>query len=86
MVKKIIKDVDLKDKKVFVCVDFNVLLKDGVIINDNCIVVVLLIIKYVIENGGKVIFFFYLGCVKIEEDKVGKLLKLVVECLSELLG
>lgn len=49
MVKLIVKDVDLKGKKVFVCVDFNVFLKDGVIINDNCIIVVFLIIKYIIE-------------------------------------
>lgn len=49
MVKKIVKDIDLKDKKVFVCVDFNVFLKDGVIIDDICIKVVLLIINYVLE-------------------------------------
>lgn len=49
MVKKVVIDLDLKDKKVLVCVDFNVLMKDGKIINDNCIVVVFLIIEYILE-------------------------------------
>ncbi|OTN87859.1 phosphoglycerate kinase [Enterococcus sp. 7E2_DIV0204] len=86
MAKKTIKDVDLKDKKVLVRVDFNVPLKDGVITNDNRIVAALPTIKYVIENGGKAILFSHLGRVKTEEDKAGKTLKPVAERLGELLG
>ncbi|MBP1047808.1 phosphoglycerate kinase [Enterococcus sp. BWM-S5] len=86
MAKKTIKDVDLKDKKVLVRVDFNVPLKDGVITNDNRIAAALPTIKYVIENGGKAILFSHLGRVKTEEDKAGKSLKPVAERLSELLG
>ncbi|MBL1226359.1 phosphoglycerate kinase [Enterococcus sp. BWR-S5] len=86
MAKKTIKDVDLKDKKVLVRVDFNVPLKDGVITNDNRIVAALPTINYVIENGGKAILFSHLGRVKTEEDKAGKSLKPVAERLSELLG
>ncbi|WP_375179272.1 phosphoglycerate kinase [Enterococcus rotai] len=86
MAKKTIKDVDLKDKKVLVRVDFNVPLKDGVITNDNRIVAALPTIKYVIENGGKAILFSHLGRVKTEEDKAGKSLKPVAERLGELLG
>ncbi|MGM0218092.1 phosphoglycerate kinase [Enterococcus sp. AZ126] len=86
MAKKTIKDVELKDKKVLVRVDFNVPLKDGVITNDNRIVAALPTIKYVIENGGKAILFSHLGRVKTEEDKEGKSLKPVAERLGELLG
>ncbi|MTD42312.1 phosphoglycerate kinase [Erwinia sp. CPCC 100877] len=86
MAKKTIKDIDLKDKKVLVRVDFNVPLKDGVITNDNRIVAALPTIKYVIDNGGKAILFSHLGRVKTEADKEGKSLKPVAERLGELLG
>lgn len=86
MAKKTIKDVDLKDKKVLVRVDFNVPLKDGVITNDNRIVAALPTIKYVVDNGGKAILFSHLGRVKTADDKTGKSLKPVAERLSELLN
>ncbi|MFK4566652.1 phosphoglycerate kinase [Enterococcus sp. UD-01] len=86
MAKKTIKDIDLKDKKVLVRVDFNVPLKNGVITNDNRIVAALPTIKYVIDNGGKAILFSHLGRVKTEADKEGKSLKPVAERLGELLG
>lgn len=86
MAKKTIKDVNLKDQKVLVRVDFNVPLKDGVITNDNRIVAALPTIKYVVDNGGKAILFSHLGRVKTADDKVGKSLKPVAERLSELLN
>lgn len=86
MAKKTVKDVDLKDKKVLVRVDFNVPIKNGVITNDNRIVAALPTIKYVSENGGKAILFSHLGRVKTEEDKAGKSLKPVAERLGELLN
>lgn len=85
MAKKTVEDLDLKDKKVLVRVDFNVPLKDGEITNDNRIVAALPTIKYITEKGGKAILFSHLGRVKTEEDKAGKSLKPVAKRLSELL-
>ncbi|MDT2830688.1 phosphoglycerate kinase [Vagococcus carniphilus] len=85
MAKKTVEDLELKDKKVLVRVDFNVPLKDGEITNDNRIVAALPTIKYITEKGGKAILFSHLGRVKTEEDKEGKSLKPVAKRLSELL-
>ncbi|MGN8981889.1 phosphoglycerate kinase [Enterococcus villorum] len=86
MAKKTVKDIDLKDKKVLVRVDFNVPLKDGVITDDTRIKAALPTINYVLEQGGKAILFSHLGRVKTEEDKAGKSLAPVAKRLGELLG
>ncbi|EAH4444014.1 phosphoglycerate kinase [Listeria innocua] len=86
MAKKVVTDLDLKDKKVLVRVDFNVPMKDGKITNDNRIVAALPTIKYILEQNGKAILFSHLGKVKTEEDKEGKSLRPVAARLSELLG
>lgn len=86
MAKKTVKDIDLKDKKVLVRVDFNVPLKDGVITDDTRIKAALPTINYVLEQGGKAILFSHLGRVKTEEDKEGKSVAPVAKRLGELLG
>ncbi|ECB9645298.1 phosphoglycerate kinase [Listeria monocytogenes] len=86
MAKKVVTDLDLKDKKVLVRVDFNVPMKDGKITNDNRIVAALPTIEYILERNGKAILFSHLGKVKTEEDKEGKSLRPVAARLSELLG
>lgn len=86
MAKLIVSDVDVKDKKVLIRVDFNVPIKNGVIGNDNRIVAALPTIKYVIENGGKAILLSHLGRIKSDEDKKELSLRPVAERLSELLG
>ena len=83
MAKKIVSDLELKDKTVLVRADFNVPLKDGKITNDNRIVQALPTIKYIIEQGGKVVLFSHLGKVKEESDKESLTLKPVADDLSK---
>lgn len=61
MSKLTITDLELKDKKVLMRVDFNVPLKDGVITDDNRIVQALSSINHVIEHGGLLILMSHLG-------------------------
>ena len=55
MNKKTIKDIDIKGKRVFIRVDFNVPIKSGVIEDDTRIRGALPTIEYAIEQGAKVI-------------------------------
>jgi phosphoglycerate kinase len=85
MAKKTIRDLDLKNKKLLIRVDFNVPFQNGVISDDNRIVQALPTIKYAIEGGAKVILFSHLGRIKKEEDLQKNSLKPVSIRLAELL-
>ena len=61
MNKKTIKDVDIKGKRIFIRVDFNVPIKNGVIEDDTRILGAMPTIKYAIEQGAKVILASHLG-------------------------
>ena len=61
MNKKTIKDLNLKGKRVFIRVDFNVPIKNGVIEDDTRIRGALPTIKYAIDKGAKVILVSHLG-------------------------
>ncbi len=84
--KKTIRDIDVKDKKVIVRVDFNVPLKDGQITDDNRIVQAIPTINYLKENGAKIILCSHLGKVKEEEDKKNLSLEPVAKDLANKLS
>ena len=83
---KTIKDVDLKGKKVFVRVDFNVPFDNkGEISDDTRIVAALPTIKYLIDEGAMLVLTSHLGRPKSKEDKQFSLAP-VAKALSEKFG
>ncbi|MEP6920669.1 MAG: phosphoglycerate kinase [bacterium] len=85
MLKLSIKDLDLKSKRVFIRVDFNVPIKDGTIEDDTRISASLPTIQYAMEHGARVILASHLG--RPKGERVEKYsLKPVAQHLEKLLG
>ena len=85
MNKKSIKDIDVKGKRVFCRVDFNVPMQNGVITDDTRVRAAIPTIQYLVEQGAKVILASHMGRPKgqvVEELRLTP----VAKKLSELLG
>ena len=83
--KKIVDQIDVKDKRVFVRVDFNVPLDGDKITDDARIVKALPTIKYLVEQNARVILASHLGRPKDAPDPAFSLKPCAVR-LGELLG
>jgi phosphoglycerate kinase len=85
MNKKTVKDIDLKGKRVFMRVDFNVPMQDGKVTDDKRIRAALPTIKYVLDQGASVLLASHLGRPKGGPDPEFSL-RPAAEVLSSLLG
>jgi len=85
MQKKSVKDIEVKGKRVFVRVDFNVPLDGDVITDDTRIRKALPTIQYLMDQGARVILASHLGRPKGEVVEKYRLTP-VAKRLSELLG
>ncbi len=96
MNKKSIKDVELAGKTVFIRVDFNVPIKNGVVEDDTRIRGAIPTIEYAVKNGAKIVLASHLGRPLKDKKKadergtpfdVGKYsLKPVADALGKILG
>lgn len=81
---KFLKDIDIKDKRVIVRVDYNVPMQDGKITNTKKIDDSFETLDYLVKNDAKIIILSHFGRVKTEEDKKSNSLKPVFDYIKGL--
>ncbi len=81
---KFLKDIDLKEKRVILRVDFNVPIVDGEIIDTHKIDEELKTIDYLVKEQSKIIILSHFGRIKREEDKLTNSLKPVFNYIKGL--
>lgn len=84
--KQRIQDMAVTNKRVLLRCDFNVPIKDGIILDDSKIVAALNTINYLIKEKAKIIILSHFGKVKTEEDKEKNSLAPIAEHLQKLVN
>ena len=81
-----LKNIKVENKKVIVRVDYNVPVKNGLVLDNNRIIQSLETINYLIEHNAKIILMSHMGKVKKVEDKMLNTLKPVKIELEKILN
>lgn len=83
---KTIENIDLKNKKVVLRLDYNVPIHDGIIKDNSKILKTIPTLNYLLNNNCRIVILSHLGRVKSEEDKQKNTLKPVAKELANLIG
>lgn len=81
-----LKNIKVENKKVLVRVDYNVPIKNGLVLDNNRIMQSIETINYLIEHNAKIILMSHMGKVKKVEDKMLNTLKPVKIELEKILN
>ncbi len=81
-----IENFSLEDKRVFIRVDFNVPMKNGVITDDTRLKAALPTIQFAIEKGAKIVLASHWGRPKGPQDREAMSLEPVAQYLNQALG
>lgn len=84
--KKLLRNINVKGKRVLLRCDFNVPIENGIILDDSKIIASLDTINYLMEQQCRIIILSHLGKIKNESDKNKNTLEPVAKHLKEMLN